>query len=86
MDFSRETREKWFWQVEFIICEEQNEEWQKDTRLNQLICSFPLDEQEELAHLDEIESGYADVTVYLEVPSTPDEVLKNFQEKGRTVQ
>jgi hypothetical protein len=45
-----------------------------------------LDEQEELAHLDEIESGYADVTVYLEVPSTPDEVLKNFQEKGRTVQ
>jgi len=22
-------------------------------RLNQLICSFPLDEQEELAHLDE---------------------------------
>lgn len=37
-------------------------------RLNQLICSFPLDEQKELAHLDETESGDADLTAYLEVP------------------
>jgi len=54
-------------------------------RLNQLICSFPLDEQEKLAHLDETESGDADLTVYLEVPSTLDEVLENFQGNGRTV-
>jgi hypothetical protein len=54
-------------------------------RLNQLICSFPLKEQEELAHLDETESGDADLTVCLEVPSTLDEVLENFQENGRTV-
>jgi len=37
-------------------------------RLKQLICSFPLDEQKELALLDETESGDADLTVYLEVP------------------
>jgi hypothetical protein len=54
-------------------------------RLNQLICSFPLDEQEELAHPDENESGDADLTVYLEVPSTLDEVLESFQGNGRTV-
>lgn len=53
--------------------------------LNHLICSFPLDEQEELAHVDENENGDANLTVYLEVPSTLDEVLENFQGNGRTV-
>ena len=60
---SREIREKCFWQVEFIICEEWNEEWEEDMRLKQLIRSFRLDEQKELAHLDETESGDADLTV-----------------------
>ena len=32
-------------------------------RLKQLIRSFRLDEQKELAHLDETESGDADLTV-----------------------
>jgi hypothetical protein len=54
-------------------------------RLNQLICSFPLDVQEELARLDETESGGAHLTVYEEVPFTLDEVLENFQGNGRTV-
>jgi hypothetical protein len=36
-------------------------------------------------HIDETGCGNADLTLYLKVPSTLDEVLENFQGNGRTV-
>jgi hypothetical protein len=42
-----------------------------------------LDVQEDLASVDEMESGDADLIVHEEVPSTQDEVLKNFFRKWK---
>jgi hypothetical protein len=43
-----------------------------------VIHSLPLDVQEDLASVDEMESGDADLIMHEEVPSTPDEVLEEI--------
>jgi hypothetical protein len=46
-----------------------------------VIHSLPLDVQEDLASVDEMESGDADLIMHEEVPSTPDEVLEEIFQK-----
>jgi hypothetical protein len=43
--------------------------------------SLPLDVQKDLALVDEMESGDADLIIHEEVPSTPDEVLEEIFQK-----
>jgi hypothetical protein len=49
--------------------------------LNKVVRSFPLDVQKDLASVDEMESCNADLIIYEEVPSTPDEVLEEIFQK-----
>jgi hypothetical protein len=72
---------KYFRRAGFNYHEKENEERKKDTGLNEVIRSLPLDVQKDLASVDEMESGDAELTIHKEVPSTPDEVLEEIYQK-----
>jgi hypothetical protein len=69
---------KCFQQAGFNYHEEESEECEEDMRLNEVICSLPLDVQKDLASVDEMGSGDSDLIIHEEVPSNPDEVLKEI--------
>jgi hypothetical protein len=78
---SRETIVKCFRRAGFNYHEEESEEREEDTGLNEVIRCLPLDVQKNVASVDEMESGDADLIIHEEVPSTPDEVLEEIFQK-----